>query len=1413
MLTVSESPEGFTPTQATTGNKMITVREDDSPLGTITLTSSPTSVSKDGSGSVTLTAKIVLASPTTPNPTTAVSVSIVGKYATGTADDLSATTDVTGFAKNKDKDPATTSAEAKNTAAVTIAAEAENVVTFTASAPGYISGTRAVPVIDRDAQDVVGYRVVMVKPAAAGGWAKIGNDQVIVDVIRVGSVAYPWTAFGSIQVVVRDTAHDSGEATHDINQVTAADFNNENGTITFTESGNRGDVIWRGNDTIRFEIKITARGNSDPAADGQYHGVYAAVTFNYGNDASSTLTNLQDKTPVYPSNPNIIAEANRYVGDGKLVKLDNLAPKATAIAAVRVTSGSEVGANINATIGDEIRVAVKVSENVIFRDNNLQIQLQNKNGDIGDLNGHKFITRQRQPVTKSQKFTASQVIAASSDSLRHTWKITEGFFTLTLQDYVAAVGPKGSKHDLNNQEAQVRAGIGDQAGNYAWTTWTTFDVDSRKPVVSILYPSASPPSQFAHANSMHFTGAIENEDPSLDVHLNPLRILVDEEVSALKAFAAGADTLSLSVGSDIAGDSTQVYATVGLNSPAKDDDGNFKSTGQAGTEIELVILATDLLGNETKTSISGVTHDAVAPTITDWFPKTSLLENNTINNATRHPVITVPEAVDSVSVIYEPSSGADIVTKGGALAKGEHQVVVTKDFAANQNYTLTIFARDLAGNAFVTPADSARSMTFDAAFDNPQANAFKVTAASDSVVAGQALHLTIQAVDKDGDTSRNALTYKNDGASEVRISAMASGAAAGSVMFTGGGVTDNGDGTATLNAGAWKLGKRMVYAKSNSTIDLMDITVEHRTAGQGGTSVVGFSGSADSLYVDAADFAGFTITAMEDGVEVPEVWGDFSLKVVPVDAFGNPSMKAYKAKPANATDSLNVLDTRVKANGYNYSEFDIMLRSLPPLAGLPGWEWTIEAAGETFPVTAPSGLKQVAVQVRIDNTSLNAADTRSQNIKTNKAIPVIMPLTPVLTLWVPGSDVDEAGNDVVFRDMVTVTVAAEGFRAGSMVTFTKDGTAMDPVTANADGMAKLDIAMSESGTVVVSAMSGQYSTDALSVVFAKKERQAYADSDGNPVYLVYTGNSPPDMVCDDNDFQAFAAAYPSSEGDDNYNLLADIDGDADVDLDDFNMFASSWGRTAVGPSSKPLVLLPGINENAEFSLRLGSDRVVPGELIAVDVALANVQSLVGYGFVLHYDADKFEFVSAAPAAEDLLKSTGGETPLFQHWVADGQVAIANSVVNGTAVSGDGDVVQLTFRVLKEFEENARFEVADGLVFDPQQLSNLAVVAGVLELQSTPMEFALHQNFPNPFNPDTTIKYELAESADVTLQIYNVLGQVVRTLVAYESQNPGRYQVRWDGMDDRGVSVSSGVYFYQISAEGKFHDVRKLMLLK
>lgn len=97
-------------------------------------------------------------------------------------------------------------------------------------------------------------------------------------------------------------------------------------------------------------------------------------------------------------------------------------------------------------------------------------------------------------------------------------------------------------------------------------------------------------------------------------------------------------------------------------------------------------------------------------------------------------------------------------------------------------------------------------------------------------------------------------------------------------------------------------------------------------------------------------------------------------------------------------------------------------------------------------------------------------------------------------------------------------------------------------------------------------------------------------------------------------------------------------------------------------------------------------------------------------------------------------------------------------------------------------------------------------------QPVPAEFALHANIPNPFNPVTTIGYDVpAGGADVTIAVYDVSGRRVRTLVS-QRREAGRYTARWNGEDDRGARAASGVYFYRMNAGG-FVETRKMVLLK
>ena len=90
-------------------------------------------------------------------------------------------------------------------------------------------------------------------------------------------------------------------------------------------------------------------------------------------------------------------------------------------------------------------------------------------------------------------------------------------------------------------------------------------------------------------------------------------------------------------------------------------------------------------------------------------------------------------------------------------------------------------------------------------------------------------------------------------------------------------------------------------------------------------------------------------------------------------------------------------------------------------------------------------------------------------------------------------------------------------------------------------------------------------------------------------------------------------------------------------------------------------------------------------------------------------------------------------------------------------------------------------------------------------------FALMDAYPNPFNPSTTIKYQLPAAGEVKLVIYNLLGQEVRTLVQ-ESMDAGFHSVVWDGMDEAGKQVASGIYIYRLSATD-FNQTRRMMLLK
>jgi len=93
----------------------------------------------------------------------------------------------------------------------------------------------------------------------------------------------------------------------------------------------------------------------------------------------------------------------------------------------------------------------------------------------------------------------------------------------------------------------------------------------------------------------------------------------------------------------------------------------------------------------------------------------------------------------------------------------------------------------------------------------------------------------------------------------------------------------------------------------------------------------------------------------------------------------------------------------------------------------------------------------------------------------------------------------------------------------------------------------------------------------------------------------------------------------------------------------------------------------------------------------------------------------------------------------------------------------------------------------------------------------PKEFALHQNYPNPFNPPTTVRFELPKAAKVYLVIYDILGREV-TRLKQEELGAGYHQVLWDGRDQAGRDLASGIYFARLVTP-EYSKTMKMLLLK
>ncbi|SYZ73591.1 exported hypothetical protein [Candidatus Zixiibacteriota bacterium] len=234
-----------------------------------------------------------------------------------------------------------------------------------------------------------------------------------------------------------------------------------------------------------------------------------------------------------------------------------------------------------------------------------------------------------------------------------------------------------------------------------------------------------------------------------------------------------------------------------------------------------------------------------------------------------------------------------------------------------------------------------------------------------------------------------------------------------------------------------------------------------------------------------------------------------------------------------------------------------------------------------------------------------------------------------------------------------------------------------------------------------------------------------------------------------------------------------------------------------------------------------------GKTAAVNIYGYNSEDISKIDLALTYSSADliFDSVSYAGTRGVLASSrTVSQNP------ADRQVLVSLSFSSASLPVGAGPLATLVFTVNNNAPEERviidsasflgtiplEFTTGGGLTFAPyfrEGYVDIKSGTAVEERKSPviPTKYALAQNYPNPFNPSTAIKFDLPQTSQVKLEIFNILGQKIRTLINRE-MTAGSYDITFDGKGDDNKQLGSGVYFYRLRA-GEFEQSRSMMLLK
>lgn len=274
-------------------------------------------------------------------------------------------------------------------------------------------------------------------------------------------------------------------------------------------------------------------------------------------------------------------------------------------------------------------------------------------------------------------------------------------------------------------------------------------------------------------------------------------------------------------------------------------------------------------------------------------------------------------------------------------------------------------------------------------------------------------------------------------------------------------------------------------------------------------------------------------------------------------------------------------------------------------------------------------------------------------------------------------------------------------------------------------------------------------------------------------------------------------------------LLGDSDNDWDLDINDLNAFVNAWPGIDIGPASGAApYMMPSLDNKSDvFDMNVFTRNWLwSSSSREFERINTNTTSTNEHNIEFLKDENKISII----IPNDI---TSGRIQIDKSDV-NTKYKIENNIGNMLLLQDDHEFYQISFGNLSKADGLVVIEVVNGTIPDElsiQSFKNDGSTASNKIILSKSENNFLYQNYPNPFSKETSIKFNLTEESDIEILIYDVRGRVVKTFDE-GIKVPGPHELIWDGTNEEGDKVSSGIYFYQLRSKN-YTKARKMTLIK